>query len=159
MRNLFADTLLEEAKKDNRIFVVTVDLGYKIWDQFRDELPEQFLNTGASEQAAAGIAIGLALEGKVPFLYSISTFLIYRCFETLRTYIDHENISVKLVGSGRDKDYELDGFSHDAMDVKPVLDLLSGRIRQYWPEDKEQIPGIVQQMINNDCPSFVSLKR
>lgn len=158
MRRTFADVLLERAKKDKRIFVIAVDLGYKLWDQFREELPDQFLNTGASEQSAMGIAVGLALSGKIPFIYSITPFLIYRPFETLRTYINYEKIPVKLVGGGRDKDYAHDGISHWAEDVPEILGTLKN-IKQIYPKTAYEIQTWVDVMISNKAPTFISLER
>src|SRR3990167_6304737 len=101
MRKEFAEELTKQAKTNDKIWLVTCDLGYGLWDGFRDQIPQRFLNTGAAEQAAADICVGLALEGKIPFFYSITTFLLYRPFETLRTYVNHEQIPIKLAGSGR----------------------------------------------------------
>jgi len=157
MRALFAKTLLRYAKKDKQISLLTGDLGFGMWDEFRDTLPDQFINCGASEQAMLDIAVGLALVGKKPFVYTITPFF-YRAFETLRTYINHENINVKLIGSGRDKSYIHDGFSHDATDFKGFLDLLPN-IKQYWPEEKEEIPSIVKDILQSDKPSCIILKR
>jgi len=158
MRRLFADKLFKHAKKNKDIIVVTMDLGYKLWNQFRDELPEQFINVGASEQAGMGIACGLALEGKIPFIYSITTFLLYRPFETIRNYVNHEKLNVKLIASGRDKDYTHDGFSHWSEDAKYTLKLFPN-IQCVWPEKKEDIPDIVDEIIKHNKPYFLSLRR
>lgn len=158
MRRLFADELFKQAQKNKKIMLVTADMGYKMWDKFRDELPSQFLNTGASEQAGCGICVGLALEGFIPFFYTITPFLLYRPFETIRNYLDHEKIPVKLIGSGRDKDYSHDGFSHWCEEAKEILDNFKN-IKQYWPDKKEEIPKIVEEMIGNNKPCFLSLKR
>jgi len=97
-------------------------------------------------------------SGKTPFFYSITPFLIYRCFETIRTYINHERINVKLVGSGRNDDYKHDGFSHDATDVESFLDQF-GNINQYHPDTKEGIPGVLEEMLKSPNPGFISLRR
>jgi|SRR3990167_2046593 len=158
MRRTFARELLEKAKENKDIFLITADLGYGMWDEFRDALPNQFYNIGASEQAGMGIAVGLALRGKIPFVYSITPFLLWRPAETIRLYLNHEKIPVKLIGSGRDKDYKKDGISHDSTDVRELLAAWSN-IVQFWPEDKEEIPNIVNELINNKKPSFLSLRR
>ena len=158
MRRKFAEKLLREAKNNHKIWLVTADLGYGLWNEFEEQLPERFLNTGASEQAASDICVGLALEGHIPFFYSITTFLLYRSFETLRTYINHEKLNVKLVASGRDKDYEIDGISHWSEDAKYFLDGLPN-IHQIWPETEEDIPDIVENILACKSPDFVSLHR
>lgn len=158
MRKSFANELVKAAETDKNIWVVTADLGMGLWDEFKSKFPDRFINTGASEQAASDIVVGLALSGKKPFFYSITPFLIYRCFETLRTYINHEKIPVRLVGSGRNGDYFHDGFSHNASDVWDIMSRLR-EIHCYYPEKKEMIPAILKAMIKEDQPSFISLKK
>ena len=104
------------------------------------------------------IAVGLALEGKKPFVYSITPFLIYRPYETIRTYINHEKIPVRMIGSGRDKDYKHDGISHWSQDVRKILYPLTN-IRQDYPINKEEIPKLVTSYVKDDVPTFLSLRR
>lgn len=158
MRASFAKSILDHAMKDKDIIVLTGDLGYKMWDEFQHLLPNQFINCGASEQAMMDIAIGLSYEGKKPFVYSITPFLLYRPFEAIRTYINHEKLNVKLIGSGRDDDYSHDGYSHDASDVETVLKACPN-IVQMWPKKKEDIPAMVKIMVKDTRPMFISLMR
>src|SRR4051812_40784500 len=105
MRATFAEYVHKHMKKNKKIYVVVNDLGYKMWDKVRKDYPDRFINVGAAEQLAVGVSVGLAINNKIPIFYSITTFLLYRPFETIRNYLHHEKIPVKLVGSGRDKDY------------------------------------------------------
>ena len=95
MRKCFADALHSQMAENRKIWVITADLGYKMWDRVREDYPDRFINVGAAEQVMVGIGIGLALEGKIPILYSITPFLLYRPFESIRNYIDREKIPVK----------------------------------------------------------------
>lgn len=161
MRGWFAYELYQHMKTNKNIWLIVGDLGYKVFDKIREEFPNRFINTGAAEQAMIGIACGLALEGKIVFVYSITTFLIYRPFETIRNYIDHEKIPVKLIGSGRDKDYLHDGFSHDSTDVSQLFghSKFFKNIQACFPQEKEDIPDIVSHMIEINKPFFLSLRR
>jgi transketolase len=158
MRKAFAHALLQEARYNKDIVLLTGDLGFGMWDEFQKELPGQFFNVGASEQAMADIAVGLAYAGDIPVCYSITTFLLYRAFETWRTYANHENLNIKLVGSGRNNDYLHDGISHDSTDASIILDTLPN-IVQFWPQKEEEIEGMVKRLLTNGKPSFISLKR
>ena len=158
MRKRFAQHLYKQMLKNKNIFFITGDLGYGIFENIMKDFPNRAYNTGATEQAAVDICIGLALEGKIPIWFSITTFALYRPFEGLRTYTNHESIPVKIIASGRDKDYTHDGWSHDASDVKPFLDQFKN-IKQLWPNDVDEIPKMVGKMINDPVPYFISLRR
>lgn len=158
IRGWFAGELHRWMEVSPDLIVVSGDLGFGMWDQVRKDFPNQFINVGAAELAGMGIAVGLAEEKKVPIFYSITTFALSRPFEVIRNYIAHENIPVKIIGSGRDFDYEHDGWSHHSPDAKAILDVFPN-IKQYWPNTKEEIPMMVDDLLNNGKPSFVSLKR
>ena len=158
IRGWFAGALFEQMKTNKDIVVIVGDLGYLMFDKIREAYPNRFFNVGAAESAGMGIAVGMAYQGKIPFVYSITPFLIARPYEWLKNYVNHENLPIKLIGSGRDKDYEIDGFTHDATGIKELLDTLP-KIVQLWPEEKEDIPDMVKEMITNKKPSFVSLRR
>lgn len=158
MRGYFAHYLYLEMEKNPDIYVVVGDLGYGMFDAIKADFKDRFINTGAAEQAMMGIAVGLAMSGKIPVVYSITSFLLYRPFETIRNYIDYENIPVKLIGGGRDKDYSHDGISHWSEDAKSVLGIFRN-IKSYWPEEKEAIKALVPAIINSKLPCFVSLRR
>ena len=158
MRRILADTLHEKMRKNRDIWVVTGDLGYKMWDPIKKDYPGRYLNVGAAEQLMVGAGVGLALEGKIPFIYSITTFLLYRPFETIRNYIHSEKIPVKLIGAGRDCDYRHDGLSHWAPEDKAVMKIFKN-IHARWPETPEEIPSLVKEMIENKSPYYLNLRK
>ena len=158
MRKLFFRELYKRMAKNKNIWSVTGDLGYGGFDNIRKDFSDRFLNVGAAEHTMLDIAVGLALEGKIPFVYSITTFLLYRPFEVIRNYINHEQIAVKLIGSGRNKDYIHDGFSHWSSDDNKVVNLFPN-IVSLWPEDKTEIPNIIDEMIITKKPFYLNLKR
>lgn len=158
MRGYFAHEVGRLMEQNNKIWIVSGDLGYKMWDVVREYYPERFINTGASEQSMVGIAVGLALEGLIPIVYTITPFLLYRPFEVIRNYINHEQIPVKLIGSGRDRDYKIDGFSHWAEEDKEVMKIFSNIIAK-WPKTKEEIPDLVKKMVSDQKPWYVNLTR
>lgn len=169
MRGWFAYELYKQMELNPKIILLTGDLGYAMFDYIKRDFPDRFLNVGAAEQTLLDVACGLALEGKIPFAYSITTFLLYRGFETIRTYINHEKLNVKLVGGGRDKDYAHDGISHWSEDAWKLFenwpaeattpDGLFQNIKAYWPETKEEVPQILDKMIKFKGPDFISLRR
>lgn len=158
MRACFAQAIHMQMSKNNRIWIIVNDLGYKMWDRIRLDFPDRFINVGAAEQALIGVAVGLALENKIPIVYSITTFLLFRPFETIRNYINHEKIPVKLIGSGRNRDYIHDGISHWAEEDEKIMRILKN-ITAKWPQTVEEIPSLVYEMLASEKPWYVNLKR
>jgi len=158
IRSYFAACVHDEMAKNKDIYIVVNDLGYRMWDEIRKDYPDRFINVGAAEQTLIGVGIGLALQGKIPLVYSITTFLLYRPFETIRNYLHYEKIPVKLIGAGRDRDYIHDGISHWAEEDKEVMGILSN-IKSYWPDERDEVPQLVKKMIASKQPWYVNLKR
>lgn len=157
MRPKFFEELHKLMKENPDVWLLVGDLGYGGADKIRQDFPHRFINTGAAEFSMVGIAAGLALSGKIPFCYTITPFY-YRAFEMIRTYIDHEEIPVILVGSGRDQEYEHDGYSHNASDVRDIFTHLS-KIKQYFPLAKAEIPTILELVVKKKQPAFLSLSK
>lgn len=158
MRAYFAHCVYKKMKKNKNIYVVVSDLGYKMWDKIRKDFPDRFINVGAAEQTLIGVGVGLALSNKIPIVYSITSFLLYRPFETIRNYLHYENIPVKLIGSGRDKDYIHDGISHWAQEDKALMAVLKN-IKSYWPNSTKEIDSLVNKIIKHKKPYYINLKR
>lgn len=158
MRKQFAQLLHSEMTINLDIYLITGDLGYGLWDKIRDDYPDRFYNVGSSEMAMMGTAIGLAMEGKIPYVYSITPFVIYRPFEMIRNYLNHENIPVNIVGGGRDKDYGYLGFSHWSHDDKKIMSIFSNIISA-WPENDDELLGSFQFSFKKQSPTYINLKR
>ena len=156
MRKQFAEFLHREMSHNLRIILLTGDLGYGLWDRIKIDYPDRFYNVMSSEQLMIGAAVGLAMEGFIPIVYSITPFAIYRPFELLRNYLSHENIPVKIVGGGRDKDYGYLGFSHWAEEDIKILSTLEN-IELYKPKKGNE--SIYHDFIYNLQPSYLNLKR
>lgn len=157
MRKEIASHLYKLMSKNKDIWLITADLGYGLWDKIRDDFPDRFLNTGASEQAMSDIAVGLSISGKIPITYTITPFY-YRCFETIRTYIDHESIKIIMLGSGRDNDYHIDGFSHYAGDDFALFSIFSN-IKKVWSPDADIACQVLEEAIKGNKPYYINLKK
>jgi transketolase len=158
MRKNFAELLYNEMQVNKDIYLITGDLGYGLWDKIRDTFPDRFFNVGSSEMAMMGMAIGLAMEGKIPFVYSITPFAIYRPFEMIRNYLDHEKIPVNIVGGGRDKDYGYLGFSHWAEDDKKIMQSFDN-LRIMHPLNVDELQLNFNEIINTRNPTYLNLKK
>lgn len=157
MRKIFAEFLFEEMEKNEKIVVITADIGYGILDNLRNTFNERVINVGSCEMLMIGVAVGLCYEGFIPICYTITPFLLYRPFEMIRNYVNYENLNVKLVGSGRNKDYSHDGFTHWANDDVDILSNCFKNIKIYKPEllTKE----IFSELLKTNGPCYLNLKR
>lgn len=157
VRKVFVKLLHQAMKKNEDVVFVIGDLGYGHFDAIREEFPDRVFNPGAAEQLMLGMACGLALEGKIPVCYSMTPFILYRPFEVIRTYIDHEKIPVILAAAGRDKDYAAAGFSHWATDDRFHLSGFKN-IKKYWPDEKE-LENMFESLLECKEPCYINLKR
>jgi transketolase len=158
MRKTFAQLLHAEMATNPDIYLITGDLGYGLWDKVRDDYPDRFYNVGSSEMVMMGAAIGLAMDKKIPYVYSITPFAIYRPFEMIRNYLDHEQIPVNIIGGGRDQEYGYLGFSHWSHDDKKIMSVFDN-IKSFWPENEEEMAIIFNQTLTEKVPTYINLKR
>ena len=114
MRDTFVRTLLEIAKKDKNVYIITGDLGFGVLKPFWTELPDQIINAGIAEQNMTSIAAGLAMQGKTVYTYSIGNFPTLRCIEQIRNDCAYHNANVKIVCVGGGFVYGSLGMSHHA---------------------------------------------
>jgi transketolase len=156
MRRTFRDQLTIEMRENPKISLLVGDVGYGLFDDLRKEFPHRVINPGASEQLMIGMAVGMAMEGIIPVVYSITPFVLYRPFEFIRNYVNHENIPVKLVGSGRNDDYGVCGFSHYACEDMQVLSIFPN-IKTFIPNTKDDVN--VKEFLYNSSPSYMNLSR
>ena len=69
MRKSFFESLTDIAVIDNKVILLTADLGFGFVEDFIKKCPAQFINVGVSEQAMLGLANGLAISGKKVICY------------------------------------------------------------------------------------------
>ena len=121
MRDTFVKTLIEEAKKDKNIELVTGDLGFGVLKPYFEQLPNQFTNAGIAEQNMTAVAAGMALCGKTVFTYSIGNFPTLRCIEQIRNDCAYPHANVKIVCVGGGFVYGSLGMSHQATEDIAIL--------------------------------------
>ena len=121
MRDHFIERLCDLAEHDNRIMLVTGDLGFGVFDEYRRRFPHQFINAGVAEQNMTGIATGLAMEGRIVFTYSIANFPTLRCLEQIRNDACYHNANVKVVAIGGGFSYGSLGISHHATEDLAIM--------------------------------------
>jgi transketolase len=126
MRTAFINALIELAQCDNRIMLLTGDLGYTVVEPFQQRFPDRFFNVGVAEQNMIGIATGLAKDGYIPFVYSIAPFVTLRPYESIRDGPVLHELPVRIVGVGDGFDYGPAGFTHHGLEDVGVMRLQPG---------------------------------
>lgn len=121
MRNEMIRVLEELAAGDPNVILITGDLGFGVLRQFSEKLPRQFVNAGVAEQNMTGLAVGMALEGKTVFTYSIGNFPTLRCLEQIRNDACYHGANVKIVCVGGGFTYGSLGISHHATEDLAIL--------------------------------------
>lgn len=154
MRRYFFDLMVDLMKNPN-IYLIFVGLGYPRYDELKELYGDRVINTDAAEQTALDIAIGLAHEGKIPFVYTITPFF-WRAAESIRL-LSNDGYPVIMCGAGRNADYAEDGFTHDATDISGLMDKLN--ISSFYPDVNEDLPTILEIVTESKKPYFISLKR
>src|SRR3954447_14617642 len=100
MRAAFVSTITELAESDERILLLTGDLGFMALEPFAERHPRRFFNVGVAEQNMVGVSTGLAEAGFIPFVYSIATFATLRPYEFIRNGPILHKLPVRVLGIG-----------------------------------------------------------
>lgn len=124
MRSAFTKKIIELAKKNKDIYLLTADTGFHALDDFKQLFPDRFLNVGISEAVMIGMASGLALSGKIVFTYAIVPFITMRCFEQIRIDLCYQNLPVKLIGVGEGLTYGTAGATHHSIEDIGIMSCL-----------------------------------
>ena len=156
MRQAFVRQLLEAAKNDPDIVLITGDLGYGVLDEFAQTLPHQFINAGVAEQTMASLAGGLASLNKKVFIYSIGNFSTLRCLEQIRNDICSMNHSVTVVSVGAGFSYGPQGYTHYAIEDMSVMRSIS-KMNVYCPSDSYEVSVVLSKILNEGKPSYLRL--
>lgn len=156
MRTAFINNLFEIAKKDKRIILLTGDLGFSVFETYGETLPQQFLNMGVAEQNMAGVAAGMAMEGRIPIVYSIVPFTTMRNFEQIRNDICYQNLNVKIVGVGAGFSYGPYGHTHHGLEDIGILRTLAN-LCILTPGDPTEVGLATKAMLEYKGPVYLRL--
>ncbi|SFB66274.1 transketolase family protein [Ruminococcus albus] len=158
MRDTFVKTLVQLAKEDKNIELVTGDLGFGVLKPFWEQCPDQFTNAGIAEQNMTSVAAGMALEGKNVFTYSIGNFPTLRCLEQIRNDCAYHNANVKVVCIGGGFVYGSLGMSHQATEDLAILRALPNVVVMA-PADLVEAEECTKALANYNGTAYLRLGR
>jgi transketolase len=144
------------ASEDERILLLTGDLGYMVIEPFADRFPRRFFNVGVAEQNLIGLATGLSESGFLPFVYSIATFVSMRAYEFIRNGPLAHRLPVRIIGVGGGFEYAHAGFTHYGVDDIGVL-RVQPALRIIAPADHEQAASALRATWHLDGPIYYRL--
>lgn len=148
--------MLELARQDDKIFLVTADMGYAVLEPFAKEFPDRFINSGITEQATVSLCAGLALSGYKPYAYSITPFITMRCFEQVRVDVAYMNTNVKIIGIGAGFEYGAAGATHHAIEDIAVMRALPN-MTVCCPGDNIEAKAIIEQSAKHIGPMYIRI--
>lgn len=158
-RKSFTDTLLELAREDKDIIVVTTDArGSVTLGDFANELPEQFVECGIAEQNAVGISAGLAHSGKKVFVCGPACFYVARSLEQVKVDLAYSRNNVKIFGVSGGVAYGALGATHHSLhDIATLRTFPAMHI--VLPCDARQTRKLVKQLVDYPAPVYVRVGR
>ena len=158
MRTTFVNTVIELAKKDKNVEIVTGDLGFGVLKPFWEAVPDQFINAGIAEQNMITLSAGMALEGKTVFAYSIGNFPTLRCVEQIRNDCAYHGANVKVVCVGGGFVYGSLGMSHHATEDISVMRALPG-VAVFAPGDAMEAAAVTKAIAAYPGTCYLRLGR
>ncbi|HOW65832.1 MAG TPA: transketolase C-terminal domain-containing protein [Candidatus Paceibacterota bacterium] len=156
MRNAFAQQITALARQDERIVLLSGDIGNRLFDDFKASCPGRFYNCGVAEANMIGIAAGLALSGLRPVCYTITPFLTYRCMEQIRIDVCYHQAPVVIVGTGAGLSYASLGATHHSCEDMGMLRLLPG-LAVIAPADSFEVRAALRAALENRQPVFLRI--
>ncbi|WP_017471533.1 transketolase family protein [Amphibacillus jilinensis] len=158
-RQIMCETLLEQAKKNNDLLVLTSDSrGSASLLPFAEQLPTQLIETGIAEQNIVGMAAGLAHSGKRPFVASPACFLSMRSIEQIKVDVAYSNTNVKLIGISGGVSYGALGMSHHSLQDIAVTRAIPN-LEVIIPADRFETKAVFNYLAESDKPAYVRLGR
>lgn len=156
MRNVFFNLLHQRMREDKNLFLLIGDVGLGLVDPIQKEFPDRFLNVGIAEQNMIGITAGLCNVGFTPVCYSLSNFLIHRCFEQIRNDVCLHQYPVTLVGTSTGYDNGILGPTHHVIDDIGCLKALP-YIRIYSPGSGQGMNKVFEETFRINAPAYVHI--
>ncbi len=156
MRNAFAAEITELAADDNRIVLLSGDIGNRLFDRYKERFPDRFYNCGVAEANMISVAAGMALSGLHPVAYTIAPFITTRCLEQIRVDVCYHNLPVVIVGVGAGLSYASLGATHHSCEDIALLRVLPN-MSVVCPGDAIEVRLALRAALQQPGPVYVRL--
>jgi transketolase len=156
MRNAFAAEITALAAADERVVLLSGDIGNRLFDEFKERAPDRFYNCGVAEANMIGVSSGLAMCGMRPVAYTIAPFITYRVIEQIRDDLCYHHLPVVLVGTGSGLRYASLGATHHSLEDVAMLRALPG-MTVLAPADAAELRACLRDALALDGPVYVRI--
>jgi transketolase len=156
MRNAFAKQVTVLAQQDERVVLLSGDIGNRLFDDFKAKCPGRFFNCGVAEANMIGMAAGLAMTGLRPVCYTIAPFITYRCLEQIRIDVCYHHVPVVMVGTGAGLAYASLGTTHHSCEEMGMLRLLPG-LAVVAPADEHEVRASLKAALRSPDPVYIRI--
>lgn len=154
MRDSFSNSLVDATIRDPRVYLLTGDHGYALFDALRKTSADKYINAGVAEQNMVGVAAGMAKMGLIPVVYGLAAFIPMRVLEQIKLDICFENLPVILIGDGAGVVYSKLGVSHQCSEDVSALRALPN-IRILSPCDKYEMKLCMEDAVKHAGPTYI----
>ncbi len=158
MRDAFLDELYSIAREDRRVMLLSNDFGAPSLDKFREDCASQFIHIGIAEQNMVNVATGLAMAGKIVYVYSIAPFLPLRCYEQIRVHLSFKRFHITGVMVGAGYSYDLSGPTHQTLEDIAIMNTLPG-MTILTASDSVMAKAFARMTYKNPGPEYVRFDR
>lgn len=156
MRTAFSDTLTRLAGVNPQILLLTGDHGYALFDSFRQQYPQRYINAGIAEQNMVGMAAGLARQGFKPIVYGLSAFVPVRVLEQIKLDVAHDNLPVVFIGDGAGLVYSTLGTSHQSTEDIACTRAIPN-LTIYSPADRFEMVACMEAALSASQPAYLRM--
>lgn len=156
MRNAFAKEIVRLGAENDRVVLLSGDIGNRLFDDFKAAFPSRFYNCGVAEANMIGVAAGLAMSGFRPVCYTITPFITYRCMEQIRIDACYHHVPVVIVGTGSGLSYASLGATHHSCEEMGMLRLLPG-LAVVAPGDAVEVRAALGAAIEHPGPVYIRI--
>ena len=156
MRKTSLNSVFELAQRDERVLFIGSDLGPDVLLEMKKKMPSRFFMEGVTEQYIIGMAAGLALEGYIPYVNTIATFLTRRCFEQIATDLCLHKLPVRLIANGGGAVYAPLGPTHLAIEDISIMRSLPN-MTIISPCDAVEMKSVMSETLDWPNPIYIRL--
>ena len=156
LRKVFAETITEIARVDERLIVFVGDISHGIFKELRQDFPDRYYNIGICEPGMLNVAAGLSAKGLIPVVHTIAPFLIERSYEQIKLDFAYQGLGVNLISVGGAFDYAKLGCSHHCYTDYSLLSKFS-KSNIFFPGSDIEFRSIFKNVYNNGEMNYFRL--